>query len=134
MKTLTPAQRSELRARAHALLPVAVIGQKGLTPSVLEEIGRCLDAHELIKVRVLGEQRQIREAMLTEICEAAGAAAVQHIGKILVLFREKPAEAPPPSETKREARKIPRRTNISAAKPDAHVGARPRRRLATKHH
>jgi RNA-binding protein len=132
MKTLTPAQRSELRARAHRLHPVAVIGQKGLTPSLLVEIRRCLDAHELIKVRVLGEARETREGLFSAICEAADAAAVQHIGNVLVLFREKPAEPEPQGDPTKRPRK-PTRTRAAPptrGKPKAPVN--PRRRLAAK--
>lgn len=131
MKTLTPVQRSALRARAHRLHPVAVIGQKGLTPSLLEEIGRCLDAHELIKVRVLGEEREVREAMLGEICAAVDAAAVQHIGNILIIFREKPAEAPPQPDTVQAARRLPRKPSLAPTRPTTRTTA-PRRRLAAK--
>ncbi|MGB0128748.1 MAG: YhbY family RNA-binding protein [Rhodocyclaceae bacterium] len=133
MKILTPAQRSELRARAHRLHPVAVIGQKGLTPSVLEEIVRCLDAHELIKVRVLGGERETRETLLSTICQTADAAAVQHIGNILILFREKPADTPTKPEAAKKVRKPSRRVPASpAAGSKTREPANPRRRVVTK--
>ena len=66
------------------------LGDKGLTDAVIAEIGRALDAHELIKVRAGGMDRVAREAALAEICARLGAQPVQHIGKILVLFRAKP--------------------------------------------
>jgi RNA-binding protein len=66
------------------------LGDKGLTDAVIAEIGRALDAHELIKVRAGGMERAEREAALAEICARLDAQAVQHIGKILVIFRKKP--------------------------------------------
>ncbi len=68
MLTITPAERRELRARAHHLHPVVAIGQHGLTPSVLREIEVNLRAHELIKVRAFSDIRGEREAMLGQIC------------------------------------------------------------------
>src|SRR5579884_2402441 len=92
MPTLTPAQRSFLRAQAHALHPTVMIGDAGLTPAVLKELNNTLASHELIKVKVHSDNRAVREALLEEICRRAGAAPVQHIGKILVIY--KPAEKP----------------------------------------
>ena len=88
MPGLSPARRRELKARAHVLDPVVLIGGEGLSSSVLAEIDRGLKAHELIKVRVNGADRPGREAILGEICRRSGAQPVQHIGKVLVLFRE----------------------------------------------
>lgn len=90
MPELSPARRRELKARAHALDPVVLIGGSGLSPRVLEEIDRNLKSHELIKVRVNGADRDVRESMLEEICGKTGAQPLQHIGKIFVLFRENP--------------------------------------------
>ena len=89
---LSPAQRRSLRAAAHHLNPVVSISQKGLTPSVLAEIDRCLKAHELIKLRLYGIERENREALFTEICTALDCAQVQHIGNLLVLWRENPKD------------------------------------------
>jgi RNA-binding protein len=69
------------------------IGDKGLTEAVIAEIGRALDAHELIKVRAGGMEREEREAALLAICDRLEAQAVQHIGKVFVLFRPKPEQA-----------------------------------------
>ena len=90
MPELSPARRRELKARAHALDPVVIVGGDGLSAAVLAEIDRSLKSHELIKVRVNGADRAMREAILEEICGQTEAQAVQHIGKILVLFREHP--------------------------------------------
>ncbi len=84
---LTRDQRLHLRAQAHGLQPVVMIGNNGLTDAVIREIAVNLDAHELIKVRVLGDDREQRETWFAEICSVLGCAAVQHIGKLLVLYR-----------------------------------------------
>lgn len=89
---LTPADRKALRARAHHLDPVVMIGDAGLSRAVLAEADRALGAHELIKIRVLGDDRAQRQALLTEICSALGCAPVQSIGKLLVVYRPKPIE------------------------------------------
>ena len=86
MLTLTVLQRQNLKARAHPLKPTVMIGSAGLTSSVLEEIGRSLKSHELIKIRVMDGDRKAREAILEEICTQLDAAAVQHIGKTLVVY------------------------------------------------
>jgi len=102
--TITSAERRALRARAHHLHPVVTIGQHGLTPSVLREIDVNLRAHELIKVRAFSDIRGERDAMLGQICAKLAAAPVQHIGKLLILWRpalsepvakEKPTRATP---------------------------------------
>lgn len=84
---LTSQQRRALRAAAHPLHPVVLIGDRGLTDAVLGEIDRNLAAHELIKVRVAGAEREDREAMLDAICEALSCAAVHHLGKTLIIYR-----------------------------------------------
>jgi putative YhbY family RNA-binding protein len=89
MIKLTPVERSALRAEAHALKPVVIIGEAGLTKSVTKEISASLDAHGLIKVRVFGDDRDARVEMYETICAELGAAPVQHIGKLLVLYRPK---------------------------------------------
>ena len=94
MLKLTPVERSALRSEAHALNPIVLIGEAGLTPAVLKEIDAGLDAHGLIKVRVFGDDRDARIIMYDTICENLKAAPVQHIGKLLVIYRpQKTAEA-----------------------------------------
>jgi putative YhbY family RNA-binding protein len=87
---MTLAERRALKARAHALDPVVLIGDGGLTAAVLKEIDRSLNAHELIKVRIAGEDRDARLDTLHLVCENLGAIAVQHIGKTLVIYRQRP--------------------------------------------
>nr|WP_144828683.1 YhbY family RNA-binding protein [Cupriavidus gilardii] len=89
--SLNPAQRSELRSRAHGLNPVVMVGAEGLTRAVLAEIDRSLAAHELIKIRVFGDDRDSRIAIYEAICDDLHAAPVQHIGKLLVIWRPGPA-------------------------------------------
>ena len=92
MIKLTPAERSALRAEAHGLNPVVMVGEAGLTAAVMKEIASSLDAHGLIKVRVFGDDREARVAMYEQICGELDAAPVQHIGKLLVLYRPKKDE------------------------------------------
>ena len=89
---LSAEQRRALRAQAHHLNPVVAIAGNGASPAVLKEIDRALNAHELIKVRLHGIERDARNAMFAEICAALQCHAVQHIGNLLVLWREKPAD------------------------------------------
>jgi len=87
---LTPAQRKVHRAEAHHLNPVVMIGGDGLTPAVVKEANLALNAHGLIKVRVFSDDRVAREAMFQSLADELGAAPIQHIGKLLVLWRPKP--------------------------------------------
>jgi RNA-binding protein len=97
---LTPAQRKEKRAEAHHLNPVVLIGSEGLTPSVAKEVDAALNAHGLIKVRVFSDERETRENILTTLSDQLNAAPVQHIGKLLVLWRP----IPPKEKVEREDR------------------------------
>ena len=87
---LTPAQRKEKRADAHHLDPVVMIGGDGLTPAVVKETDMALNAHGLIKVRVMSDDRTAREAMFASLSDQLSAAPIQHIGKLLVLWRPMP--------------------------------------------
>jgi RNA-binding protein len=97
---LTPAQRKEHRAGAHHLDPVVMIGTDGLTPSVQKEVDAALNAHGLIKVRVFCDERAARETLFITLAEALNAAPIQHIGKLLVLWRP----MPPKEKTERDGR------------------------------
>ncbi|MBQ0919027.1 YhbY family RNA-binding protein [Hydrogenophaga aromaticivorans] len=88
--TLTPAQRKVHRADAHHLDPVVLVGGDGLSPSVKKEIDNALKAHGLIKVRVFSDDRAARELMLKTLADELDAAPIQHIGKLLVLWRPMP--------------------------------------------
>ena len=85
---LSPAERKQKRAEAHHLHPVVAIGAEGATAAVRRELDTALGAHGLVKVRVFSDDRAAREALFGELSEALGAAPVQHIGKLLVFWRE----------------------------------------------
>lgn len=99
--TLTPQQRREKRADAHHLSPVVLIGGDGLTPAVVRETDAALNAHGLIKIRVFSDERASRDTMFTTLADQLNAAPVQHIGKLLVLWRP----VPPKAKEEREDRK-----------------------------
>jgi len=119
--SLSAKKRSELRARAHKLSPVVIIGDKGLTDEVLAEIDRSLKAHELIKVRAAAADRDAREIWFEKICEALGAEEVQEIGKVLVVYRENREEAGARHEAREEPKSGKRRS-----KPLAPRASRPK--------
>ncbi len=83
-------QKKQLRARAHALKPVIITGQAGISPAVLNEINLALDHHELIKVRINAEDREQRQEMSKHICSETGAELIQSIGHIITLYRKNP--------------------------------------------
>ena len=129
MKQLDSADRRSLRARAHALHPVVIVSSASLADSVIAELERCLKAHELIKIRVFSDNRLQREELLAQICNRTGAFPVQHIGKILVVYREGP-ESPAPRRSpaarlKAKVKAPPRRKPGAAPRSRApHAGAR----------
>ena len=92
-----------LRAKAHHLQAIVAIGTNGLTPSVLHEIDVSLTAHELIKVRVFDDDRDERERLLARVCKDLDAAPVQHLGKMLTLWRPSPAPESAAAAAKAEA-------------------------------
>ncbi len=102
MLSLTVSERLALKGRAHTLSPTVIIGNAGLTESVLKEIALTLKTHELIKIRVMSGDRALRESMLETICAQLDAANVQHIGKILVIYK------PNPEANLIEIKKMPR--------------------------
>jgi putative YhbY family RNA-binding protein len=87
---LSADQTRALRADAHHLAPVVMIGNDGLTPAVLHEIDVNLAAHGLIKIRVFGDDRDARDEILSRIADQLDAAPVQHIGKLLIIYRPLP--------------------------------------------
>jgi len=87
---LTPSERKEKRADAHHLHPVVLVGGEGLTPAVVKETDAALNAHGLIKVRVFSDDRETRETMFAALADKLSAAPIQHIGKLLVLWRPMP--------------------------------------------
>ena len=85
--SLTPKQRKHLKALAHHRKPVVQVGNAGVTTPVIKEITLALDAHELIKIRLPGVEREARHAMLEQVCETTGAETVQEIGRMAVIYR-----------------------------------------------
>ena len=86
---LSAAERKSLKARAHPLEPVVLIGNKGITDEVVQEVEAALKAHELIKVRAPGLERDARDEAMQTLCERTGAESVQAIGKVLVIYRKR---------------------------------------------
>ena len=95
---LSTKQIVHLRGLAHSLSPVVMIGNAGLTENIIKEIELNLNAHELIKIKVAGDDRAARKALYLEIADRTNALAVHHIGKQLVFYRV--------SETIKEKAKI----------------------------
>ena len=95
---LNPKQISHLRGLAHNISPVVMIGNQGLTENILKEIEVSLNAHELIKIKVAGDDRDARKSIYDSICTQTNAIGVHHIGKQLVIYR--------PSHTIKEKNKI----------------------------
>lgn len=91
---LSPVERQYLRGLAHGLNPVVMIGNNGVTDAVIREIAVNLDAHELIKIRVLGDDRELRQQYLERICDELSAAPVQHLGKLLIIYRASSTDKP----------------------------------------
>jgi putative YhbY family RNA-binding protein len=127
MLELNPSDRRALRAKAHKLHPVVSVGQQGLTSAVLHEIDINLKAHELIKVRVFDDDRDARESLLSRICAELDAAPVQHIGKLLVVWRPKPAKAVEAAKSTPQVRRPRTPLPRSPARPPVAPGGRARR-------
>ena len=85
---LTPAQNRFLRGMAHDLKALLQIGGKGVTPAFLAELDEVLERHELVKVKVAAEDREARDALIASLAERSGAALVQRIGNVAVLYRQ----------------------------------------------
>lgn len=86
--TLTTKQKQYLKSLAHHLSPVVMLGGNGLTEGVLAEIDHALDHHELIKVKIAGEDRDTKQLIIDAIVRETKAVEVQTIGHVLVLFRQ----------------------------------------------
>jgi len=117
---LTPAQRKDHRAEAHHLDPVVMVGSDGLTDAVKKEIDAALNAHGLIKVRVQSDDRPGREAMFQSLADGLGAAPIQHIGKLLVLWRPKPEKIKKVNEDR-----MPGPRDVKVLKNSSRYGQRP---------
>lgn len=112
MLNISSNERRVLRARAHSLNPVVSISQNGLSESVVKEVNASLTSHELIKIRVYSDDRELREQFLATICQQLNAAPIQHIGKLLVLWRPQPDTPATPAKP-RPRRPGPRQSKRS---------------------
>ena len=119
---ITSQERAALRARAHPLRPVVLVGDKGLTESVIAEIDRNLTAHELIKVKVGGAERDERDAMLQQLCDQLSCAPVHHLGKTLILFRTDAKSAKPEENPEYATRALRKPTEPHTPKKVAAAG------------
>ena len=117
---LTPAQRKDHRSDAHHLDPVVMVGGDGLTANVKKEIDAALNAHGLIKVRVFSDDRAARELMYQELAAELNAAPIQHIGKLLVLWRPVP-----PKERTADENRMPGPRDVKVLKFSKQAGQRP---------
>ena len=90
--TLSANDTRALRAAAHKLKPIVLIGKAGVTEAVLAELNIALDHHELIKIKVPGEDREARRVAIEAVAGQSGAQLVQVIGHIAVLYRKAPQE------------------------------------------
>lgn len=122
MQDLSPAERREFRARAHHLHPVVSIAANGLTLSVLKEIDNALKSHELIKIRVYGDDRELRLGYLEQVCTELRCAEVQAIGKLLIVYRfnpelHQPKQAPEPSKPRRKKTTVVPGLNLRPGRP-----------------
>ena len=86
---LTPKQKQTLKAQAHALHPIVLIGNNGFTDNVKKEIETGLEAHELIKIRMQQTDRESRKETFKMICDTVHAEAIQLVGKVGILFKRK---------------------------------------------
>ena len=129
---LSAAERRALRARAHSLHPVVIVGSKGLTESALKEVEIALKSHELIKVKLASDDREERTSQYAALSETLAAAPVQQIGKIVVLYRKnlEPTQAPGSLRTKSKTARRPvtpsSRTRIPSSPPPRRGSAKPR--------
>jgi putative YhbY family RNA-binding protein len=117
---LTPAQRKDQRAEAHHLNAVVMIGSDGLTAAVKKETDAALNAHGLIKVRVQSDDRAGREAIFQILANELNAAPIQHIGKLLVLWRPLPEK-----EKKISEDRMPGPRDVKVLKNSSRYGQRP---------
>ena len=94
---LSQQKKKSLRAKAHDLKPVILLGNKGLSPAVLAEADRALNDHELIKIRLNDDDREARKQSCTDMIKHLHAELIQSIGKTVVLFRQRPEDASKPT-------------------------------------
>ena len=129
---LTSQERSALRATAHPLHPVVLIGDKGLTAAVLKEIDLNLNAHQLIKIRVNGQERAERDATLEAICDQLSCAAVHHLGKTLIIYRPDAEKTRAEEQARNATRAVRKASEPYIPKKQAATGTKPAGRGTTR--
>jgi len=92
--SLTESQKKYLRGRGHLLKPTTIVGDSGLSESLLAEYDSTLAHHELIKVKIRGADRQSRDAMVRKLCDDYSAELIQRIGNVALIFRANPDKKP----------------------------------------
>jgi RNA-binding protein len=90
--SLSNSQKRYLRGLAHALTPVIMVGNKGLTAPLLGEFTAALDRHELVKVKLAGDDRDARKEQIDQLADSAQAEIVQRIGHVASFFRRNAEE------------------------------------------
>ena len=106
---LTKKLKYQLKGEAHSIKPSVLLGNKGLTPAVIDEINHALNAHELIKIKLTGIERTDKEGIINQICQALDAHLIQLVGHNVTLYRKNPEPIQPiirPSATVNRAAKI----------------------------
>jgi RNA-binding protein len=98
---LSGKRKRALRAKAHHLNPVVIIGANGLSDAVLAEIDIALAGHELVKLRIAADDREQRKSIVVDVCRRARAELIQQIGHTAVVYRERPAQTGPAPVLKR---------------------------------
>lgn len=89
VNVLTPKQRKFLKGLAHPLSPFVHIGRNGVTPAVVAETKRSIEAHELIKVRIDADDGEVRRAFAEQLARESDAHLAGTVGKIAMLYRQR---------------------------------------------
>ncbi|SDH92553.1 ribosome assembly RNA-binding protein YhbY [Nitrosomonas sp. Nm132] len=107
MLKLSTSQRRSLAARAHHINPIVIIGKDGLSVGVMSELDKGLSSHELIKIKILNGDRKMRTLLLEQVCQQLNALPINHIGRILVIYRPETEEKRSTTEASHMVKKKP---------------------------
>ncbi|ANF56078.1 YhbY family RNA-binding protein [Halotalea alkalilenta] len=102
--SLSSAQKKSFRSIGHHLDPVVQVSENGLSEGALNELERALADHELIKIKLMSNDREEREAQIAAACSHSGAELIQKIGKMALLYRRNPKASPKLSNVQRFSR------------------------------
>ena len=100
--SLTQKQIQYLKEKAHSLSPVVTIGQKGITESLIKELDSSIENHELLKVKILGGDRDSRTAAAEELSRATSSETIQIVGNVITLFRRRRTRSSPCRRTNKQ--------------------------------